>query len=93
MLDALLIKKLFNVGVAKFDAIVTLHFLDGQPELPLISSNKSLHFPLYFTLIIHKEHPREARIVINNNKTIFVIANANIGDWSKEIHVDELQWA
>jgi hypothetical protein len=28
MLDALFIKKLFNVGVAKFGAIVTSHLLD-----------------------------------------------------------------
>jgi hypothetical protein len=27
------------------------------------------------------------RKIINNDKTIFVTANANIGNWSKQIHV------
>ena len=59
MLDALFIKKLFNIGVPKFRVIVTSYFLDGQTEFPLCSSYEGLHLSLYFTFI-KKEHPREA---------------------------------
>jgi hypothetical protein len=42
---------------------------------------------LSFTLILQKEHPSETRIVINNNKTIFVTTNTNVGDRTNQVHV------
>ena len=73
MLDALLIKKLLNLGVLEFGPIVASHFLDGETELLLSSSHKSLYFVSNLTLIKQEKYPSETRIIINNNKTIFVI--------------------
>ena len=72
MLDALFIKKLLNLGVLEFGPIVTPHFLDGETKLLLSSSNKNLHFLSNLTLIKQEKYPSETRIIINNNKTIFV---------------------
>ena len=72
MLDALFIKKLLNLGVLEFGPIIASHFLDGKIELLLSSSNKSLHFVSNLTLIKQEKYPSETRIIINNNKTIFV---------------------
>jgi hypothetical protein len=66
MLDALFIKKLFNMDVLEFGPIVTSNFLDGKTELLLCSSNKGFHLILYLTLIIDKEYPSETGIIINN---------------------------
>jgi hypothetical protein len=66
MLDALFIKKLFNLGVLKFGHIVTSHFLDGETELLLCSSNEDLYLLLYLALIIDKEYPSKTGIIINN---------------------------
>jgi hypothetical protein len=66
MLDALFIKILFNLGVLEFGPIVTSYFLDGESKLLLCPSNEDLHLLLYLTLIIKKEYPSEARIIINN---------------------------
>ena len=72
MLDALFIKKFFHLSVLEFGSIVTSHFLDWEPKLLLCRSNEYLHLLLCLTLVIHKEHPSEIGIIINNNKTIFV---------------------
>jgi hypothetical protein len=66
MLDALFIKKLFNLDVLEFGPIVTSHFLDEEIELLLCSSNEDLYLLLYLSLIIDKECPSETRIIINN---------------------------
>jgi hypothetical protein len=66
MLDALFIKKFFNLGVLEFGPIVTSYFLIGKTKLFLCTSNKDLHLLLYLALIIKKEYPSEAGIIINN---------------------------
>ena len=86
MLDSFFIKKFFNIGV-EFRAIVTSNILDLQLKFILSSSNEFLDNSLYFALVMHKEYPSETRKIINNNKTIFVTTNANVGDWPEEIHV------
>jgi len=78
MLDAFLIKEIFNVGVSKLCSVVTSHFLDIHFKLILSSSCKLLEDPLGFTFISQKEYPSEARKIINNHKTIFVTSNAYI---------------
>ena len=72
MLDAFFIKKLLNLGVLEFGPIVASYFLDGETELLLSSSNKSLHFVSKLALIKQEKYPIETGIIINNNKTIFV---------------------
>ena len=72
MLNAFFIKKLLNLGVLEFSPIVAPHFLDGETELFLSSSNKSLHFVSNLTLIKEEKYLSETGIIINNNKTIFV---------------------
>ena len=72
MLDVLFIKKLLNLGVLEFGPIVASHFLDGETELLLSSSNKSLHFVFNLILIKQEKYISETGIIINNNKTIFV---------------------
>jgi hypothetical protein len=66
MLDALFIKKLFNLGVLEFGPIVTSYFFDGETELLLCSSNEDIYLLLYLALIIDKEYPSETGIIINN---------------------------
>jgi len=66
MLDALFIKESFNVGIPKLRLIVTSHFLDLQITFILSSSCKLLEDLLGFTFISQKEHPSEARKIINN---------------------------
>ena len=87
MLDSFFIKIFLNIGVSKFRAIVTSNILDLQLKFILSSSNEFLDNPLYFAFIMHKEYPSEMRKIINYNKTIFITANANVGDWPEEIHV------
>jgi hypothetical protein len=87
MLDSFFIKKFFKIGVPKFRTIVTSYILDLQFIFILISSNEFLDNSLSFTFILQKEYPSEMRKIINNDKTIFVTANANVGNGSKQIHV------
>jgi len=86
ILDSLFIKKFFNICISKFRAIVTFNMLDLQLILILSSSYEFLDYPLSFTLILQKEHPSEAGKIINNYKTIFITANAYVGNGSKQIH-------
>ena len=67
MLDALIIKKLFNKSVLEFGPIITSYLLDRKTELSLCPSHKYLNFLLHLGLIINKEHPSETGIIINNN--------------------------
>jgi hypothetical protein len=53
----------------------------------LNSFNEFLENSLSFTFLLQKEYPSETRKIIKNNKTIFVTANANLGNGSKQIHV------
>jgi hypothetical protein len=87
MLDPFFIKKFLNIGVSEFQAIFTSYVLDFQLILILSCCNEFLNYSLSFTFILQKEYPSELRKIINNDKTIFVTANANIGNWSKQIHV------
>jgi hypothetical protein len=36
---------------------------------------------------LQKEHSSEAGIIINNNKTIFVTVNTNVGNRTKQVHM------
>ena len=81
MLDFFFIKIFLNICVSEFRAIVTSNILDLQLKFILSSSNEFLDNSLYFAFVMHKEYPSETRTIINNNKTIFVTANANVGDW------------
>jgi hypothetical protein len=36
---------------------------------------------------LQKEHPNEVRIIINNNKTIFITANTNVGNMTKQVYM------
>jgi hypothetical protein len=76
VLDSFFIKKFFNIGVLKLHAIVTSHFLNFQLKFILSSSNKLLDYLLHFTFIMQKGYSSETRIIINNNKIIFVTTNA-----------------
>jgi hypothetical protein len=66
MLDAFIIKKLFNLSVFEFGPIVTSYFLDRKTKFLLCSSDKGFHLVVHLALIIEKEHPSETRIIINN---------------------------
>jgi hypothetical protein len=87
MFDSFFIKKLFNIGVLEFRIIVTSYILYFQLILILSYSNEFLDNSLSFTFILQKEYPSETRKIINNDKTVFVTANANIENGSKQIHV------
>ena len=87
MLDPFFIKKFLNIGVSKFRTIITSNILDLQLKFILSSFNEFLDNFLNFTLVTQKEYLSETRIIINNYKTIFVTANAYVGDWSKQIQV------
>ena len=80
MLDPFFIKKFLNIGVSEFRAIVTSNILDLQLKFILSSSNEFLDNSLYFAFIMHKKYPSKMRKIINNNKTIFVTANAYVGN-------------
>jgi len=80
MLDSLFIKKFLNIGVSEFRAIVTSNILDLQLKFILSSSNEFLDNSLNFAFVMQKEYPSETRKIINNYKTIFVTANANVGN-------------
>ena len=58
MLDAFFIKKLLNLGVLEFGPIVASHFLDGETELLLSSSNKYLHLLLNLALVMQEKIPK-----------------------------------
>jgi hypothetical protein len=83
MLDPFFIKKFLNIGVSEFRAIVTSNVLDLQLIFSLSSSNELLDYCLSFTFVLQKEYPSETREIINNDKTIFVTANANLCNGSK----------
>jgi hypothetical protein len=83
MIDALLIKIIFNLSVLQLGAIVTSYLLDLSIKHILSSLQELLEHLLCFTLVMQKEYPSETLIVINNYKTIFVSINANVGDRTK----------
>jgi hypothetical protein len=87
MFDSFFIKEFFNIGVPKFRTIVTSYILDLQLIFISSSSNEFLDNSLSFTFILQKEYPIETRKIVDNEKTIFVTVNANVGNGSKQIHV------
>jgi hypothetical protein len=90
MLDAFLIKIIFNLSVLEFRAIITPYLLDLGIKLILSSLQELLEHLWCFTLVMQKEYPSETRIVINSYKTIFVTTNANVGDKTKQVHMKHL---
>ena len=92
MTNSFFIKILFYVGILKLGAIVASYSLDLGFKLVLGSLFKFLKCFLQYTFIIQKEYPSETRIIISNDKTIFVTTNANVSHRPKEIHVEKLEW-
>ena len=83
MLDSMLVQKCFHLGVLELRAIVTSHF--DQVHLPFIlySYNEMLELLVNLCLVLEKEHPSIATIIINYNKTILVTPQALIGSWTE----------
>ena len=92
MTNSLFIKILFYVGVLELGAIVTSYSLDLGFKLVFGSLCKFLKSFSYYTFVMQKEYPSESRIIINNDKAIFVTTNANVSHRPKEIHVEKLEW-
>ena len=92
MTNPFFIKVIFYVGVLELGAIVASYFIDLGFKLILGSFYKFLEGFLYYTFVMQKEYPSEMRIIINNDKTIFVTTNANVSHRPKEIHVEKLEW-
>ena len=90
MFDALIIKKLLNLGVPELGPIITCYLLDWETKFLLCSPNKGLYLFLYLTLIKDKEYPSETGIIINNNRSIFITPDTRKGNRSKEIHMNQL---
>jgi hypothetical protein len=91
MLDAFFIKKVFYFSVIELGAVVTSNLLDLGIKLILCPLQELLEHLLSFTLILQKEHPNKMRIIINNEKIIFVIVYAYVGDRTKHVHVKQFQ--
>jgi hypothetical protein len=87
VLDAFFIKKIFYLCVLKLGVIVTYNIFDLDIKPVLCPSQELLEHLLSFTLILQKEHPSGMRIVINNDKTIFVTTDAYVSDRTKQVHV------
>ena len=92
MTNSLFIKILFYVGVLELGAIVASYSLDLGFKLILGSLCKFLESFLCYTFVMQKKYPSEARIIINNNKTIFVTTNAYVSHRPKEIHMKKFKW-
>jgi hypothetical protein len=87
MLDAIFISKVLYLSVLEFDAVVTCNLLYFGIKLILCPFQELLYHLLSFTLILQKEHPREARIIINNNNTIFVTTYAYVCNRIKQVYM------
>jgi hypothetical protein len=85
--QCLLHQDTLNVGVLELGAIVTSHSFDLHIKLILGSCSKLLEYFMNFALVLHKEYPSVPRVVINNDKSIFVPSIANISHGTKDIHV------
>ena len=83
MCNAFFFKILFYVGVLELGAIVTSYSFDLGFKLILGSFCKFLESLLYYTFVMQKEYPSETRIIINNDKTIFVTTNAYVSHHPK----------
>jgi hypothetical protein len=91
MLDAFFIKIIFHLSVLELGSIVTPYLLEFSIELILSSLQKFLERILCFTLIMQTKYSHEMRIIINNDNTIFVTANTNVGDRTEQVHMKHLQ--
>jgi hypothetical protein len=78
MLDALLLKKAFNLRVLELCTIVASYFLNPQAELILSSSQESFQSLLGLRFFLQKEYPSEARIIIHNNYTVLTPTDAYV---------------
>jgi hypothetical protein len=87
MLDVFFIKVVFYLSVLKLGAIITHNLLDLSIKFILCHLQEFIYHPLSRTFILQKEHQNETRIIINNNKTIFVTANINVGDRTEQFHM------
>ena len=92
MTNSFFIKIFFYVGVLELGAIVASYSLDLGFKLILGSFCKFLEGFLYYTFVMQKEYPSETRIIINNDKTIFVTTNAYINHRPEEIHMKKFKW-
>ena len=87
MTNSLFIKILFNVGVLELGAIVTSYSFDLGFKLILGSFCKFLESFLHYTFVMQKEYLSETRIIINNDKTVFVTTNAYVRHRAIKIHM------
>jgi hypothetical protein len=79
MLDALFLKKSFNLRVLELCSIVTSNLFYSQSKLILSPSQEFLRF-LGFVIFLQKEHPSEASIAIHNYKTILTPVDAYVSN-------------
>jgi hypothetical protein len=87
MLDVFFIKKVLYLRVLELGVVVTSYLLNLSIKLILCPSEELLKHLLCFTLILQKEHSSEMGIIIKNDNTVFVTANANVDDRTKHVHV------
>jgi hypothetical protein len=87
MLDASFIKEAFYLSVHELGAVITFNPLDLNIKLILCPSQELLLHFLCFTLVLQKEHLSKTRIIISNDKTVFVTTNTYVGDRTKQLHV------
>jgi hypothetical protein len=82
-----------DIGILKLGTIVTSNFHKSATKFILGPFCKLFEKLGNNRLIMQKEHPSIARIIINNHKTMTITTNALIGCWAKQIHMQELQWS
>jgi hypothetical protein len=80
MLDALFLKKAFNLRVLELHPVVASYLLDSQSELILRPFQESLQSFLGLRLFLQKEYLSEARTIIHNYKTILTPTDACVSD-------------
>jgi hypothetical protein len=78
---------MLDLSVLELSIIVTSNSLDFSIKFILCPFQEFFYHLLRFIFILQKEHSSDARIIINNNKTIFVIINTNVGDRVKQVHM------
>jgi hypothetical protein len=83
MLDTFFIEIIFYLSVLELSFIVTSNRLESSIKFILCSLQEFVYLLLSLTFILQKEHPGETRIILNNDKTVFVTANTNVGDRPK----------
>jgi hypothetical protein len=80
MLDAFFIQVVFYLSILELDVIITSNLLNFSIKFIFVLSSRISLAPFEFHHYLEKEHPSETRIIINNNRTILVTTNTNVGD-------------